>query len=123
MKRKVSLSTTLTLALLTMAVTISLTMLLAMRYFNSQLQLVSQRQAMYSHINDVDKIVREYYPNLSEELLRQSIAQGYVAGVDDAYATYYTPDQYVSEQLRLSVPVCFLLPAPHSASRRTSAPP
>ena len=59
MKRKISLSTTVTLVLLTMALTISLTMLLAMRHFNKQLQSVSQRQKMYSHINDVDKIVRE----------------------------------------------------------------
>lgn len=102
MKRKISLSTTVTLVLLTMALTVSLTMLLAMRYFNSQLQLVSQRQAMYSHINDVDKIVREYYPNLSEEQLRQSIARGYVAGVDDAYAAYYSPEQYQAEQLKTS---------------------
>lgn len=102
MKKKISLSTTVTLVLLAMAVTISLTMLLAMRYFNSQLQLVSQRQAMYSHINDVDKIVREYYPNVDEELLRQSIAQGYVDGINDRYADYYNPQQYAAEQLRLS---------------------
>jgi thiamine biosynthesis lipoprotein len=79
MKRKISLSTTVTLVLLTMALTISLTMLLAMRHFNNQLQLVSQRQKMYSHINDVDKIVREYYPDLDEALLRQGIAKGYIA--------------------------------------------
>ena len=102
MKKKISLSTTVTLVLLAMAVTVSLTMLLAMRYFNSQLQLVSQRQAMYSHINDVDKIVREYYPNVDEELLRQSIAQGYVDGINDRYADYYSPQQYATEQLRLS---------------------
>ena len=40
MKKKISLSTMLTLILLTMALTISLTMLLAMRHFNNQLQLV-----------------------------------------------------------------------------------
>ena len=102
MKKKISLSTTATLVLLAVALTISLTMLLAMRYFNSQLQLVSQRQAMYSHINDVDKIVREYYPNVDEELLRQSIAQGYVDGINDRYADYYNPQQYAAEQLRLS---------------------
>lgn len=102
MKRKISLSTTVTLILLSMALTISLTMLLAMRYFNSQLQLVSQRQAMYSHINDVDKIVREYYPNVDEELLRQSIAQGYVDGINDRYADYYTPQQYAAEQVKMS---------------------
>lgn len=102
MKKKISLSTTVTLILLTMALTISLTMLIAMRHFNSQLQLVSQRQAMYSHINDVDKTVRDYYPNLDEELLRQSIAQGYVHGLGDPYAAYYSPDRYAAEQLRLS---------------------
>ena len=102
MKRKISISTTVTLVLLTMALTISLTMLLAMRHFNNQLQLVSERQEMYSHINDIDKIVREYYPNLDKEALRQGIARGYVGGVGDPYAAYYGPKSYVVEQLRLS---------------------
>jgi len=102
MKRKVSLSTTITLILLTMALTVSLTMLLAMRHFNNQLQLVSQRQAMYSHINDVDKKVREYYPNLDEEALRRGITQGYIYGLNDPYAVYYDPARYASEQLRLA---------------------
>lgn len=100
MKRKISLSTTVTLVLLTMALTVSLTMLLAMRHFNSQLQLVSQRQKMYSHINDVDKIVREYYPDLDEALLRQSIAKGYIDGIDDPYAAYFTTERYAEEKLR-----------------------
>lgn len=102
MKRKVSLSTTVTLVLLTMALTVSLTMLLAMRHFNDQLQLVSQRQAMYSHINDVDKKVREYYPDLDEESLRRGIAQGYIYGLNDPYAVYYDPARYAAEKLRLA---------------------
>ena len=102
MRRKITLSTTITLILLTMALTISLTMLLAMRHFNNQLQLVSQRQAMYSHINDVDKKVRAYYPNLDEEALRKGITQGYIYGLNDPYAVYYDPARYASEQLRLS---------------------
>ena len=101
MKRKISLSTTVTLVLLTMALTISLTMLLAMRHFNSQLQLVSQRQKMYSHINDVDKIVREYYPDLDEALLRQGIAKGYIDGIDDPHAAYFTTEHYAEEKLRM----------------------
>ncbi len=102
MKKKISMSTTVTLVLLTMALTISLTMLLAMRHFNSQLQLVSKRQAMYSHINDVDKVVREYYPDLDEALLRQGIAQGYIAGIDDPYAAYYPTARYESEKVRMA---------------------
>ena len=102
MRRKISLSTTITLILLTMALTISLTMLLAMRHFNNQLQLVSQRQAMYNHINDVDKKVRTYYSNLDEEALRKGITQGYIYGLNDPYAVYYDPARYASEQLRLA---------------------
>ena len=88
MKRKISLSTTITLILLTMALTVSLTMLLSMRHFNSQLQQVGQRQTEYEHIHEVDSIVRKYYPNLDEELLRQGITQGYIDGVGDPYAVY-----------------------------------
>ncbi len=102
MKRKISLSTTLTLILLTVALTVSLTMLLAMRHFNNQLQMVSQRQAMYSHINDVDKKVRAYYPNLDEESLRKGITQGYIYGLNDPYAVYYDPARYAAEKLRLA---------------------
>lgn len=102
MRKRISLSTTLALIILSIALTISITMMLAMRHFNNQLQLVSQRQTMYTHVNEVDKTVREYYPNLDEELLRQSISKGYVDGLGDPYAVYYTPGRYTAEQLRMS---------------------
>ncbi|MBR5524254.1 MAG: PDZ domain-containing protein [Clostridia bacterium] len=102
MKRKISISTAITLILLTAALTVSLTMLLAMRLFNSQLQLVSQRQAMYTHINDVDKKVRKYYPDLDEETLRQGITQGYIYGLNDPYAVYYNPTRWAAEKVRIA---------------------
>lgn len=102
MRKRVSLSTTLALIILSIALTISITMMLAMRHFNNQLQLVSQRQAMYTHVNEVDKVVREYYPNLDEELLRQGISKGYIDGLNDPYAAYYAPVRYTAEQLRMS---------------------
>ncbi len=100
MKKKISLTSTLTLIILTAALTISVTMLLAMRYFNRQVLSVSQRQAMYSHINTVDKTVRDYYEKMDEEQLKQAIARGYVNGIGDKYAAYFSPADYVSEQLR-----------------------
>lgn len=102
MKKKISISTAVTLILLAIALTISLTMLLAIRHFNNQLQLVGQRQAMYTHINTVDKTVRAYYPDLDEETLRQAIAQGYIHGIGDTYAAYYTPDRFAAEQQKLA---------------------
>lgn len=102
MRRKISLSTTVTLVLLAIALTVSMTMLLAMRHFNDQLQQVNQRQAEYEHVHNIDTIVRKYYPNLDEQLLRQGIAQGFVDGVGDPYAAYYDPNRYKTERLRLS---------------------
>ena len=102
MKRKISISTAVTLILLAIILTISLTMMLAMRRFNSQLQVVGERQTMYYYIDDVDKVVREYYPNLTLDALRPGVAQGFVDSVGDPYADYYTPTQFVAEQLRMS---------------------
>ena len=102
MKRKISLSTTVTLILLAIMLTVSLTMMLAMRRFNSQLQVVGERQSMYYYIDDVDKVVREYYPNLTPDALRPGIAQGFLDSVGDPYADYYTPAQFLDEQLRMS---------------------
>lgn len=102
MKKKLTLSTTLTLLLLTAALAISVTMLLAMRYFNRQVQWVSQRKAMYTYIDDVDQALREYYSTLNEETLRQNVIAGFVSGSGDAYAQYFTPQEYLQEQQRLS---------------------
>lgn len=102
MKRKISISTAVTLILLAIILTVSLTMMLAMRRFNSQLQVVGERQSMYYYIDDVDKVVREYYPNLTLDALRPGVAQGFVDSVGDPYADYYTPAQFVDEQLRMS---------------------
>ncbi|MBQ9859608.1 MAG: PDZ domain-containing protein [Clostridia bacterium] len=102
MRKKISLSTLVTLIFLTVALTVSLTMMLAIRYFNNQMRSVEERQAMYSHINAVDRLVREWYPDLDEEVLRQALSQGYIYGIGDTYAAYYTPARYTAEQLRLA---------------------
>ncbi|MBQ4612369.1 MAG: PDZ domain-containing protein [Clostridia bacterium] len=102
MKKKITLSTALTLILLTAALAVSVTMMLAMRYFNRQVQWVSQRKAMYTYIDEVDQALREHYATLNEETLRQNVIAGFVKGSGDAYAEYFSPNAYISEQERLS---------------------
>ncbi len=102
MKKKLTVSTALTLIILSVALAISVTMMVAMRYFNRQVQWVSQRKAMYTYIDDVDQALREHYAKLNEETLRQSVIEGFVNGSGDPYAGYFTPQEYADEQLRLS---------------------
>ena len=92
--KKFSLSAVITLLILVVALAISITMMIAMRYFNQQVNAVTKKQALYAHITDIDTKVRTYYPTLDEEQLRSALAAGYVAGLQDPYAQYYSTDAY-----------------------------
>ncbi|MBP3514495.1 MAG: PDZ domain-containing protein, partial [Elusimicrobiaceae bacterium] len=66
-----------------------------MRHFNSQVNAVTKKRALYTHIADVDAKVRNYYGGaLDENQLQSALAEGYVKGIGDKYAKYYTHDQY-----------------------------
>lgn len=98
-KKRFSFSTLITLVILAVALAISVTMMIAMRYFNRQVNAVTQRQVLYSHINDIDSKVRELYTSIDEEQLRSALAAGYVAGLSDPYAQYLNTDAYQRMQL------------------------
>lgn len=89
--------------IIAVALTVSVTMVIAMRQFNYKMSKVSQRQAMFDYINEVDKEVRNnYIGEISEGQLRASIANGYIKGIGDGYAAYLTAAEYRAETERLS---------------------
>ncbi len=93
-KKKYSFSALITVVILAVAVAISVTMMIAMRHFNSQVNAVTKKQALYTHIGDIDTKVRSYYSALDEEVLQSALAEGYVKGIGDKYAQFYTTDAY-----------------------------
>lgn len=95
MNRKVSLGVTVALILLAVAVTISATVMLSMRYFSGIVNGVAEREVMYDFIADVDKAIRgNYAGTIDEEALRQALAEGYAKGCGDPYAAYFTAEEY-----------------------------
>ena len=92
--KRFSFSTLITLVILAVALAISVTMMIAMRHFNSQVNAVTQRQALYNHINDLDTKVRQQYPSIDEEALRSALAAGYVNALSDQYAQYLDSAAY-----------------------------
>ncbi|MBQ6706387.1 MAG: PDZ domain-containing protein [Clostridia bacterium] len=92
--KRFSFSTLITLVILAVALAISVTMMIAMRHFNSQVNAVTQRQALYNHINDIDTKVRQQYPSIDEEALRSALAAGYVNALSDPYAQYLDSTAY-----------------------------
>lgn len=103
MKRRLSWGAALSLMIIVVAVTVCVTMLIAMRRFNAQVNELSNRQAMYNYISDVDNAVRQnYYGVIDEEVLRRSMASGEVAGIGDKYACFLTNEEYIAVQEELS---------------------
>lgn len=100
--KKISVGAAVALIIMTIALTVSVTMVVAMRIFNSTVNDVSKRQAMYGYITDIDKAARSYYAGtIDEEKLRAALAEGYVKGLGDPYAVYLPAAAYQQEKDRL----------------------
>ncbi len=97
MNKKVSLGVTLSAVFIAIAVTFSVTMLLARQSFNSQLSNVSNKQAVYGKIYELDSVVKQNYlsaDDIDYNKLADGVAAGYMSGIGDKYAAYYSAEDY-----------------------------
>lgn len=103
MKRKIPLLVALSLVILAIALTVCVTMVFAMRHFSGLVNEVNERRDMYDYVAEIDTLVREHYEGeIDEEVLEASLAKGYIDGINDPYAAYYTPAEYAALQQQLS---------------------
>ena len=95
MNRKISVGMAVTIVILAMTVTFSITMLVAMRLFDSTVNSVKEKESMYNKIAEVDRYVRsnDYY-SIDETMLYDRLTAGYMLGTGDKYARYYTANAY-----------------------------
>ena len=89
MNRKISLGMAVTIVILAMTVTFSITMLIAMRLFDSTVNSVKEKESMYNKIAEVDRYVRsnDYY-TIDEATLYDRLTAGYLLGTGDKYAPF-----------------------------------
>ena len=96
MSKKVSLGVAATVTLIAMAVTFSMNM------FNNTVSSVKNKERMYNKLSEVDRYVRanEYF-DINDDTLNDTIASGYMLGISDRYARYYSAKAY-SERVGLA---------------------
>ena len=95
MNRKIPLWMVLTVSFLVAAICVSATVAVSWSVFNRTVADVAERQAMYQDLSELDQIVRENYLfDMDEEALQDAIAKGYVSGIGDPYATYFTKEEH-----------------------------
>lgn len=102
MSKKVSLGVAATVTLIAMAVTFSMTMTVSMNMFNNTVSSVKNKERMYNKLSEVDRYVRanEYF-DINDDTLKDTIASGYMLGISDRYARYYSAKAY-SERVGLA---------------------
>ncbi len=102
MSKKVSLGEAATVTLIAMAVTFSMTMTVSMNMFNNTVSSVKNKERMYNKLSEVDRYVRanEYF-DINDDTLNDTIASGYMLGISDRYARYYSAKAY-SERVGLA---------------------
>ena len=94
MGKKITLGTAITLIIIAIAITISLTMVLALRNFNEKVSSITERENMFAKFTEIDNYVRQNRCDIDEEELMDSVAKGYLSGIDDPYALYMSAEAY-----------------------------
>lgn len=99
MNKKVSLGVTISLIAVACAITFVLTMTVSLNMYNSMVAGVQEREAINSKIKEVDSFVRgSSLYTLEEQDIINGIMNGYISGVDDEYARYYTTEENYRRQ-------------------------
>ena len=98
MNRKIPLGIAIGLMALAAAVTFIITYNFSLDTFNSKVRSVSERESIYAQLSEMDKYVRSnFWGTIDEDLLTNSIMTGYVTGLDDRFAKYYSAEEYVQQ--------------------------
>ena len=84
MNKKISLGAALALMLIVTAVTFSITMIFSRQTFSTTVTNISEREAMYDKLAEIDSYVRKnYYGTIDENNLNDYLSVGYIAGLSD----------------------------------------
>lgn len=91
MSKKIPLGAAISFMAIVAAVTFTITMIFANNTFNQTILNVKEREEMYNKLAEVDQLVRQnYVGDIDEVTLLDSINEGYLDGIGDPYAAYYS---------------------------------
>ena len=81
------------------AISFIVTMYYSLNIFNSKVANVSEREEQYAKLAEIDTIIRNnYLGEIDEEALMDSLADGYVDGLEDKYSVYMNQEEYKQYQ-------------------------
>ncbi|MBP3923050.1 MAG: PDZ domain-containing protein [Ruminiclostridium sp.] len=101
MNKKVSLGVAISLVAVACAITFVLTMTVSLNMYNSMVTGVQERETINAKIKEIDTFVRgSSIYDMDETDVLNGIMDGYISGLEDKYARYYTTSEYYKKQQR-----------------------
>ena len=95
MSKKIPLGVSITALLVAVALTAVITVFSYKNIYNNILEDLPQRKEQYSRLNEIEELVRtEYYGSVDYGTLNDSLASGYVEGLNDNRSFYISADNY-----------------------------
>ncbi len=95
MNKKISLGITISLIAIACAVTFVVTMTVSLNLYNDKIAGVQQRGEMNTRLQEIGSFVRSYsLYGVDENAVKAGVYAGYLDGISDKYARYYTTDEY-----------------------------
>lgn len=99
MRKKITISASLSIMFIAITVTFCLTMILSARIFEGKVSNVNEKETMYSKISEVDQTVRQhYYTDIDDTAVVDGMSTGYIAALGDSEAKYYTASEVTALQ-------------------------
>ena len=95
MNKKISLGAAIAYMAIVAAVVFCLTMFYSENRYNSMYNNITEREREYSLLSEIDQYARTNYAGtIDEDTLREGIAAGYISGLGDPYARFFTDQEY-----------------------------
>ncbi len=95
MSKKISVGVVIGLMAIVAAFTFTLTMMFSMNRFNDMVNNLGERENMYDQLSEIDAEVREdFIGTIDENFLNDMLATGYIRGLNDAYSSYISAEEY-----------------------------
>lgn len=95
MSKKIPLGIALIITLVSVAISSVVTVFVYLNNYSELISELPERSAMFSHLEDVDELVRsEYFGKLDSDTIDNSLVNGYLSGLGDSYCYYISPEYF-----------------------------
>lgn len=103
MNKKISLGLCLSLVIISITATFAATMVVSKQIYNGIISNISQRSQTYESVDEISKIISNYYYGTIDDSsrLNGALTEGYVNGLGDSNSAYLSSDEYAEYTSKL----------------------